>query len=251
MALTPTINGFLGLINQASHVSYDPVRGLVVHLNYDSAGTAGAAGFMSECLAAGVAFEATLSDKKSTVTATLTQGSAGFPDVAQDHWQLMANEIQEDIKLHPAFVGLGDTEIDLILAQVDAKIQDRSATADFTGISSLGQQFYWLLTHGQTHFAFGQWVFHWTTYISFNSTYYHIDSGAELIYSTSQVISITNPPDGIASQMTSISGPSVPSGFVFGWRHLPSTRTTQAGNRIEVATEWVLGLYPTAIYASA
>lgn len=246
----PKITGTLGPILKPTRIRFDPVRGLSMDLDWESAGS-GIVGLASAFMNSGTAFSAEVSPRRSHISAELTAGTNGFPDRVQDHWQLQANEIQEDIKLHPAFVALGDTEGDKILAQVDSKIADRTYTPDFTGISSLGQQFYFILVHGQTHWAFGQYVFRWTTYVSFNSTAFRNEGGRETILTTSQLLSEANPPAGISDAITSIPVPSVPANFLWGWRRVPSTRTTQAGNRIEIATEYWLASYPTCVYSPA
>ena len=247
----PILAGTLGAISKPFRITYDPVRGLSVHGDWECGGSDSVVGYINDFIRTRQAFDAEISPRKSRIVATFTQGANGFGGDAQNHWQLQQNEIQEDIKLHPAFVSLGDTEMDKILKQADSKIADRSFTADMTGISTLGQEFYFIMTHGYTHYAFSQYAFHWTTYVPFNSTGFRGEGGRESIFTTSQVLSIADPPSGIADEMASIPSPFIPSNFIWGWRRVGSTRTTQAGNRIEIATEFWLALYPTCVYSPA
>lgn len=254
----PIITGSLGPILKPVKVSYDPVRGLSVHLDWESAG-AGVVGVMNGLMTSRTAFEGEISGHKSHVAATLTNGSNGFPDQVQDSWQLQANEIHKDIKEFEQTVSMENTEpgsLAKVLTAVDGYNSGDSTIPTFSDISDAGARaiavaLFAYMIHGGTHFARGQYVFRWVTHVSYNSSNYRVEGTNELLYSTSQVLSEANPPAGIAGQMTSIAAPSSVTGYYWSWRRIPSTRSTVAGNRIEISTEYVLDQWSTFVYALA
>lgn len=245
----PRIVGSLAPIQKPPSIQFDPTRGLIINNEYESAGN-GLVGLANTFYAGKVAFTLKPSTHKSHLSATITSGQAGFPELVQDHWQLLANEVQKDLREHPAVLALEASSpgiLALILKAVDDFNNGKTTTPSFP--DGEANTVFDLMKKGQTHFAVGQYVLRWTTNVSFNSTVYRGEGNREMLYSTSQVISESLPPTAITSAMTSISAPTFVSGYFWSWRRLPSTRTTVAQNRVEVSTEYWLDQWSTYIYS--
>jgi hypothetical protein len=251
---TPIVNGGQGPILKPVHVSFDPVKGATYHLHWESAGS-GVTGLMSALMNSGIAFDAEVGAAHSSLTAAITAGTNGFPDTVQDHWQLMANEVQKDIKEHPATVAMelaSTGSLGLVLAAVDAFNSGTTTAPTFPGAADpIATALFNYMKHGGTHYSLGQYVLKWTTTVSFSSTAYRNEGARELLYSTSQVLAESAPPFRISTAMASIASPTTVSGYYWSWRRVPSTQTTQAGNRIEIATEYWLDQWSTFVYGVA
>ena len=57
-------------------------------------------------------------------------------------------------------------------------------------------------------------------------------------------------PGRMAYKISNLAAPIVISGYLWGWRKLPSTETTAAGNRIDITTEYWLEQWSTFIYGT-
>jgi hypothetical protein len=233
-----------------------------VVLNY-SGGPGGVDGLMQFFYANRIPFEVDGSQAVSHITARMTDGSStvGVSSNEGSNWQLMCNEIQEDIRKHPS-VALLDTfkTTDDPSAIVWNAAQDRlnngnSADPDFSGIDpgglDLANAYFDVLIRGETHYALAQPVLKFQTTIGWNSASYRNDGGSETLMSTSAVLDETFPPAGIANAITSLPAFSPVGTLVWSWRRLPSTRSTVSGQRIEISTEYWLGYHSTFIYAFA
>jgi hypothetical protein len=80
-------------------------------------------------------------------------------------------------------------------------------------------------------------VLRWTTTVGFNSNNYRNSGTTEFLYTTSQVLAEADPPAAIANTMASINAPDLDGAYLWSWRRIPSTRTTVAGNRVEISVE--------------
>lgn len=253
MAL-PVFKGTADAILQPLKVSSDPVRGLTVEAEWIGVGSAGIIEVAAELVSQNIAFSYVAGINKSTLKAIYTEGGLGVSGSENDHHQLIANEIQVDLKLAPSATGLSFDKRSKALAAADDFINNPTiptwADSGNPAYDATMAGFFECLIAGFSHFQFGQYVLKWSTTVGFNSSGFRAGN-EELLYSTSQVISESNPPFAIANAMSAITPQPFTGNFYWSWRRLPSTRTTQANNRIEIATEYYLGAWPTFVYSIA
>lgn len=250
----PTINGALYPITAGTTMSYDPSRGSVRVTKYKSAGD-NLGGMASDCIANRIPFEYSFSGTSSEITITESDG------VASDNWQLLANEIQRDIKDHPRVFSIprerkrkiyGQSEIANNGQDVDAII-----VASFVGNELL---LYNQLLRGVTHYAVGQYVIKHTANIP-NIDGFGVgsiaDIGIEKIYTTAQLtseitdpVAWTNPCRGrILNKIRNIEIQEETSDDVmWGWRKLPAQETIAANNRVDVSYEYWLQAWSRLLY---
>src|SRR5262249_5037809 len=92
----PIINGTLAPIRQSLSVHFDPNRGGVVTENWASAGDTLRL-LQDECEAARIAYQLEATPVRSHLVLTATDERAGIGAYTADQWQLMANELLNDI----------------------------------------------------------------------------------------------------------------------------------------------------------
>lgn len=244
------VSGTLAPVKQSSEISYDPQRGEHLVERWESAGRnlgSIAAGYQ----ALRTAYNFTDSPHKSVIVATLSGPSGGQPEVTTDTWQILANEIQKDLFEHPTAAALGTDVLTAIAAAIDDK--KTLAQAGFTGNS---RTVFELKRNGTTHYALGQYVLRHTTNVSAGYSVNVADFNVERIYTTAQLLAeATNTnswvyplPGRLVHKIENLPAPTARSGYLWGWRKLPSTETTSSGNRIEITTEYWLEQWSTFIY---
>jgi hypothetical protein len=244
------INGSLEWFRQGVDILHDPVSGMRVRERYLGAGD-NLSGLANYAYQNGINFNWRRSPIVSSVELNYSGGAVGMPDQPQTNWQLLCNEVQESIYLSPFVSSLSDDAVNLIKqwqAAWDAGDTDGAksiADSASTAIPAETDQFNIvinLLKRGLTHYSIGQYVAKRTITISL---FYNGSLPGEDGVNT---IGGVDAPGIIGTKIASIPTPSTAPGFTWGWRQLPSTMTTTAHNRVEVATEWWLGFWPTALY---
>lgn len=253
------INGSLAPVNKPTEVDFDPNRGLVMHLAYESAG-ANLGGLANTFINSGVAFRWVNSGVKSRLDATVSGGTSGLPDLAQVNWQLLANEAQVSIFesgvalfTEAAFPGTISAIRSSFQAMQSGDPDGADAIRDTVDAGALGDYdaLLGLLLRGTTHYASGQYA------LKRSYTVSNFYSGAvpgqgldEFILSTAEILSL-GPPSTIGGIIASISAPASPDNYLWGWRQLPSTAVTTAQNRVEISTEWWADRWSTLLYGIA
>ena len=58
-------------------------------------------------------------------------------------------------------------------------------------------------------------------------------------------------PARLVYKIQNLPSPVTVSGYLWGWRKLPSTETSAAGNRVEITTEYILDQWSTVLYQAA
>lgn len=246
------INGTLQPTRQPAKVDYDPERGLHILIPWESAGNnlgALALAYQQQR----VAYEWEGTNRKSTLLASASGGQLGIPDVTTDTWQILGNEIQKNLLEHPdvqnmevnypGTIGYIKRDLDLI----DQGLPPGDPAPDPATMPLAGQLYYTLKT-GATHYALGQYVLRHTTNVSNQYNTNVSDFNIERIYTTAQLIaevgngnSWTFPlPGRMVNKIQNLAAPTAVTGYLWGWRKLPSTETTTAGNRVEITTEYWL-----------
>lgn len=257
------INGTLAPVSKPNEVDFDPVRGLIVHSPYESAGR-GLGGLANTFLNAGIAFRWVDSPVKSTLDATYSGGSGGLPDNPQQSWQLLANEGQLDIlegslalSVEASFPGT----IQAIKAAASAlESGDLDTVNSITGTVNAGAlntfgTLLGLIARGTTHFAKGQYALKRTVSISYffvgNVSFPFLNE----VFSETLIPPVAMFNLGIPSQLSTIiagiPAPAFQSGYFWSWRQLPSCAVIGAYNRTEVSTEWWLDNWSTSLYGIA
>jgi hypothetical protein len=264
--MPPKINGTLEPVRQPAEVKFDPTSGTTVRQPWESAGD-NLNSMAQSLFGSRIAYEFTRSPTKSRLVAEASGGIAGYPDVVVDTWQVLANEIQKDVResqlglaienYDAAHAGAGTT-IGYVKRDVDLFNQGKGpgSPAPDAGIITQAAQLFRLLIKGTTHFATGQYVLKHTTSVSNQFGGNISDFNIECIYSTAQLITeISNPnlwifpcPGRLQTKILNIVAPPAHSEYLWGWRKLPSTETTAAGYRIEISTEYWLEQWSTVLY---
>lgn len=257
----PIINGSRNAVIRSTQVNFDPVRGLIMETEYESAGDnlAGVAAILRN---QNVSHTWNKNGHHSTLRATFSGGQGGLPDAQQINWQLFANEIQKDI-FQSQFALDGLAIYDGLLADVrqskalidDEGFESAEAAAIRAAVPSGAVSYYDSLLNslliGQTSFATIQWVLKFSGCISnFYTGSVPSQAGANKIFTTSDILDFGLPVP-IANMIDTIEAPSSVSGFTWGWRQLGGTATTNAHNRVELSTEWWLDLWNNTFYPNA
>lgn len=270
---TPTFKGSLAPIFKTEKVSFDPLRGLSVTREYESGGL-NLNGFANELMRDGIPFDLTKSGVRSTLQ-TKTAGAVGqYEEIAIDQWQLLGNEVQSSLFDHPGLkIAVPFPEVWAMMAQYAPQIDGEDELIqkmDEFGLTD--PQFFaaldWFLLYsrGVTHYAHGQYVLRHTVTVPGNpyslraasAINAFVSGGIESIYTTSQLLSecdATSVTYGMPATMrTAIQ--SIPfefaSGYTWGWRKLPVTQTSAANARVDISSEYWLGLWNTfLVYGSA
>lgn len=244
------INGTAQPVRQKLQVSYDPVNGLQIGVPFVSAGN-NCNGLVQQLISNRVAFEWQPSGCMSRVVARASGGQAGVPNLSVDEWQLTANEIQKDLFEHPTSLAIDADQIHAIKKGLEDHTPSEQLSIDGNAIV-----LYDLLTRGTTHFALGQYVLRHSTNVSNDYSVNVADFNVERIYTTAQLIAeVTNPtswvfplPGRLVYKINNLAAPPARAGYLWGWRKLPSTEHTAAGNRIAITTEYSLEQWSTYIY---
>jgi hypothetical protein len=257
---TPRVNGTLQPVAKAPVIEYDPNRGQTIRLEWESAGD----NLRNIALSLGaqrIAYNFTQSPHLSRIIASATGSQVGVPEITTDTWQIMANEIQKDIKTLPRFLEMEESypgTIGYIVRDVELYNQGQSpgTPAPVAGAAAEAANLFWLLVRGVTHFATSQYVLRHTTNVWNGYAANVSDLNIERIYTTTQLLAecqnasswIFPLPGRLAYKLQQIPAPAARSNYLWGWRKLPSTETTAAGNRIEITTEYWLEQWSTVVY---
>lgn len=261
--MKPTINGTRNAIIRSTNISFDPVRGLILERDFESAGD-NLAGVAAQLRLQRVAHTWNRNKHHSSLRATYSGGQDGLPDESQVNWQLFANELQKDIFLS-TFADRGVAIYEHLLTDVrraksfkdDDGPNSPDAAAIRTHIASTPaiapaltyyDKLLHSLDHGQTSFGTIQWVLKFSGTISnFYNGAVPGQSGAGTVYFPSTILGFALP-NPIRNMIETIEAPDSVSGFTWGWRQLGSTATTTAHNRVEISTEWWLDLWNNNYY---
>lgn len=253
------INGSLEPIRTQRRSEFDPQKGITVTEEYESGGD-NLNGLAQQCLNQKIQYSHTPSPLKSKLIFSSSGPVSGFAEVPVDTWQLLANEVQRDIKEHPNVLAM-ESAVPGSLAEVLQAVEEYNAggtvdSAWFTDSDTAALLFRQLI-HGVTSYALGQYVLRHTTNVSnaYNSNV--ADLGVEFIYTTAQLISeITDPgfwlfpcPGRLEAKINAMEVQVDHADFTWGWRKLPSTETTAAGNRIDISTEYWLAGWSRLLYS--
>ena len=258
---TPRINGSLAAFAHAPDVSFDPIRGQIISQRFVSAGD-GLGATASALAAARIQYNWTKSKTRSVLVSSASGSQVGFPDLACDTWQILANEIQKDLKEFPGFQAMEAAYPGTIGYVVrDVALYNTGAApgmpAPNAGALPQSGYLFELLRAGATHYALGQYVLRHTTNVSNAYAANIADANIERCYTTAQLLAEVQDaglwtfpmPGRMAFKLQNIVAPPAQAHYQWGWRKLPGPETSGATNRIEITTEywleqWHIYLYP-------
>jgi hypothetical protein len=256
----PRINGTLAAVPKAPDISWDPQRGQIISQRWESAGD-GLSGIASGYAAARIQYNWTKSPHKSVLVANASSSQLGFPEVICDTWQILANEIQKDIKEFPGFQAMEaayPNTIGYVVRDVALYNQGLAPGTPAPNVAAMPQSGYLaeLLVRGATHFALGQYVLRHTTNVGNQYSANIADANIERCYTTAQLLGeVQNSslwtfplPGRLAYKLQNITAPPAQTHYQWGWRKLPSPETTTSNNRVEITTEYWLELWHTFLY---
>lgn len=253
------INGTLRPVRSSVDISYDPTRGRITAEEWTSAG-ANLFGMAAECERNRIAYTLKSNPVKSTISITSTAALGGITSLVVDTWQLVSNELQNDIKQHEEFRALTTIEKAAIFnALSDIQAGDATVTVEaFTAaFGAIPGAFLGHLVSGTTHYAVNQYVLRHTTNVSNVYEGLDTDDGSGQIYTNDQLFleiqsaGWTFPcPSRITRKITGITtGQVAHTGYQWGWLKKGCTETTSANNRVDISSEywlaeWSMLLYP-------
>jgi hypothetical protein len=186
-----------------------------------------------------------------------TDGTGGIIAV---QYELLGNNQQFDLRLHPKAIALGTPTIKKINNVLNNAKDDNgraiNTEAEITTIGGDALQLYNLLLqeNGNRAFQKSQYVFRVTQIASNRATINVAYSDVEKIYTTAQMLAETGPPSGILTAIADAvtgSNPGAHAGYQYGWLKQTPTVTTAANNKIQISVEFWLELWSTWIYDSA
>jgi len=250
--MNPIINGTAGPVLQPPRVRYDPTRGQVISLEYESAGV-GVTSLASLFQAARINYDLVSSGFKSRLIAEATGSQLGYPDVSCDEWQILANEIQIDLRQHPDVLAMEEKYPGTIgRVARDVQLYEQglppgNPPPDPGSIPTSDMLFYLLVT-GSTHYDRSQYVLQHQVNVSNVYNGNIADVNVEMIYTMNQLIAeVTNAalwtfplPPRLVRKLQAIPVPTPKNNFLWGWRKLASKEITTASNRISISTEYWL-----------
>jgi hypothetical protein len=261
----PIINGTLQPIRKGTRVSYDPSRGQMIVREWEGAGD-NLNGLAYQCAAANMSYELHPGRVRSRLIATATSAPE-LEESIVDSWQLLADEIQKDIKEAPAVRALHRNDLAFVVKNAK-KYNDGKTLGDdwwefyddaeglinpdhHATIRSLFEA----LTHGHDVFNISRYVLRHTVNIPADTTKYIGDSYANYILDTATLLGEISSnawrypcPARLRYKIGSIPAMAATGSLVWGWRKLVSTETAAANNRVDVSQEYQLALWDTLVY---
>jgi len=248
------INGTTDPVRQPVETSYDPVRGVTRIDSWESAGD------NLRLLAAAyqamrIAYTLKPNGVKSTLVATASGPEAGSNEVTTDTWQILANEVQKDLRTLPKCLAIDPTVIALINKGILAGQAASEITPALTGDALT---LYNRLSQGEDHYSTSEYVLRHTTNVSNTYNVNVSDLNVNMIYATNQLIDEATDrgawafpmPGRLVYKLLAIPAPDPVDGHLWGWRKLASSEVTAAGNRIEISTEYWLGMKDLFVYTA-
>ncbi len=250
----PRINGTLLPVRTKLSRRYDPIKGVVVTQEFESAGD-NLGGLATQAQIAGMEYSLDSNLRKSRLVMTTTGAAAGFPEQSTSTWQLFTNDYSKDIRESPAAIALGP----VVMSQIEAAIQmiTKSRTegvdedplldglaqtyADFTAVDGLfppdtDQKILLdLMLHGVT---------------SYEITFYSARATITLPFLFAGDVPGVSPDSLMADLIADIpvGGPNDGTLFDWGWRRIGTGRTFSGNNRTEISLEWRLGSWPPILF---
>jgi hypothetical protein len=261
----PIITGTLGPVQQAPEIRYDPQRGVVQLIRYESADPNGLYALANQYALLGFGYTHNAGGPKSSLVIEASGPLGGQEDKVTDTWQIVANELQKDIREHPTILAMEAAypgTIGYVWRDVELAKQGEApgSPAPAAGSKPASDYLFHLLLRGTTHYAVPQYVLRHTTNAAPTYDKNVADTNVNKIYTTAQLkqeISSTQLwaypcPARLIAKSDAIPSPVAVSGYTWGWRKLPSTETTTAHSRIEITTEYWLEQWNTSLlYALA
>jgi hypothetical protein len=264
------LTGTAGLTRVSKETTFDPVSGWTTTERFQCAKPETIQGVLQEWASAGKSITCIDGESHTDITVR-TGGLSGSTtpegqstDTPVDSYQLLGNEIQRSIWEHPIALKLqahDRTSIGYIRHRIEkattSSEYDESVFDSFivapggsVTLRNYAVYLYRLGVKGVEHYALGQYVLRHSRTVGDRTTLDFLDDNVEEIYTTSDLLAeltsasltyplpkrLQNKIDRIEKKMNTFTV----DGYRFGWRKLPSTETTVAGNRLEISTEYWL-----------
>ncbi len=253
--------GKRGPIRRPVEISYDPTRGQIITARWESLGQ-DLAGVANTYANNRIAFNWTNSPHKSVLVAQASAAQLGYPERIVDTWQILANEIQKDLKEFPPVLAMEAAypgTLGYITRDVDLYNQGKppGTPAIPAGANPTAGKLFNLLIRGTTHFPVSQYVLKHSTNVSNAYAQNVADVNVGKVYTTAALLKEVQDknswvfplPGRMAFKITNIPAPAAVTDYQWGFRKLASTETTTADNRIEISTEYWLEQWSTFLYA--
>lgn len=264
---------------------FDPTRGWNVISEYEGASQTILSALAQQYAAAGIACRLILEKDKGSIEAhDATQ------QYTLDTWQIVGNDESRDVLSHPTVLRIcSDDQVAYIRYSINSLDTTKPVAGQIAKIftdpgwiaptlsapdQATMARFVGLVLRGSTDYRHAQYVLRHTTnapnrWPSGSQGNWPANiaiRNVERLYTTSQLISeVVNaqwilPLPGemqyTIQQITSVAPIGVqpnitPTGYLWSWLKSPSSTTTAANNRVEIATEYTLELWSTDDYEIA
>lgn len=257
------VTGAIGKQRVSVTTKYDPANGKTVTTEWYEPGRT-LDGYAKSLEATGASYTLTQTDLKSTLVETASDSIAtGGTDDTTDRWEVLANQVQKDVKEHPRWVATSDAErrakllkdVNRVLEKGQASTHDWE-DPDAPTDAKL-RAFFNLLITGASHYATAEWVVRHTTNVWNGFPDNIADDGVLTVYTTASLISeLSNSslwtfpmPTRLQNKISGIAAPSpLAAGLTWGWLKMPSSESTGANNRIDISTEYWLSAWADILY---
>jgi len=233
--------------------SYDPTRGPVVAVTFN--GTKDAL----DGIVAGLAPDQSSDMTEDGPVCLLTVTTPDYPDAETSEsytrrFELLGNDIERSIYGHPSVLALGIPTIQKIKDAVnkEGKFDQVTLLPESLKDNPTAMSVYKLIMGGGDSYHYSQYVYRVTTTISSRSAGRLAFANTNRIYNTAQMIAEAGAPPTIRFSLADIPAlPAAPSGYMNGWLKKSPTVTEIAGQKAEVALEYVLETWSTFAYSAA
>ncbi len=283
--MTPGINGRIGPIFQGTEYEWDPINGERRFELWEAYPSSDLLGLMDSAKTAKIPHS--LSEREGTgqlrimVNSSEAGGGGENAEEPVDSWQVLGDEVSKSIFDHPGAIYFEHLSPGAMtrIKEIVADIKENGYTAAAVAVSisgdplavidpdnNLAMRMIRLLLKDQDQYSEAHYVVRHSRTVSATYTGDTDDTFVGLIYTTAQLIAectrsglTTQIPTRLQSKINNIDGPSflysgsllLPdrvSGYRWGWKKLPSSESTVAGNRVEITTDYVLDLWNVDFY---
>lgn len=249
--MVPKINGQLSGTRSSLDIQYDPQRGRVVTEEWNVAGD-NLRALANTCEQNRIAYRLRANPVKSQLILTATDERAGFGGYTSDTWQLLCNELQNDIRMHPLVMTAAAAEPGM-LGQVEKDVEsfknNETVSPAYYASRTTARLLFNLLIRNVTHYAASQYVLRHTCNVSNAYIGMTTEDGLDRIYTTAELITeITTGwtfpcPLRLRTKIQSISTAVSTLGgshadYAWGWLKKGATETTSANNRVDISNEY-------------
>jgi len=243
-------------------IDYDPQRGFTYYSDYFGGSQEQLLALQQTMIQNGVACRLELYEDVGTLHVDDSTSQWTI-----DSWEIAGSSESVDGLAHPTMLALFAGGLDTNVAKMRQALQDNQSVDDFyndlvnSGFSptdaETASNFYILQQRGQTAFRQPSYVLRHRTNVSNRWQANVSDVGVNTIYTPAQLLTeVTSSgvwifplPPRLQFKLAAIPPLAPEAGYLWGWLKSPSVETTAANNRVDITTEYQIGLISLNYYA--